>query len=295
MDRLHDLEQHDRVRLLLLEGELPTGLEGHVSTCPVCGRLAARLADLGRLIRDVPEPRPELFQEILRPRRAPTGPAGRIEMLWPDGPSPASATLLPLVLAVDADRRKTGAARSAWAEHLVVLGRSPITIGRGPDMDLPIWDRSVSRRHARIDWRDDGWVVRDLESTNGTRLNGAKVSATGIAFVKPGDEIEVGHGIRLAVRGLLPVPEAAGVARELIRLLAWTSDPTRPDAPDEGRSGDLRARLRGLREETVRLRDQLSEIARQGADAEAFPQVYERLANMLALIEHDGFPSVRGS
>jgi hypothetical protein len=76
---------------------------------------------------------------------------------------------------------------------------------------------------------------------------------------------------------------------QLHRLLAWASQRSHAHHRDEPPSEDLRARLTGLREETVQLRDQLSLIAaRRGVDADALPRVYERLANMLALIGQDG-------
>jgi hypothetical protein len=46
------------------------------------------------------------------------------------------------------------------------------TIGRNRDCDLCLTDLSVSRRHAQLVRREDGWIVSDLGSHNGTRLNG---------------------------------------------------------------------------------------------------------------------------
>jgi FHA domain len=295
MDMLQFLEQHDRVKQLLLEGETSAGLEAHVAACVVCAPLAAKLAEIDRLIRDVPEPRPELLRNILRAGGTSPGPADavrRVEMLWPAVTHGESArrdrTLLPLVLAVDADRYPPDDPPSRRTERYIFVGRYPITIGRGPDMDVPIWDRSVSRRHAQMDWRDDAWVIRDMESTNGTKVNGARLSSSEITHLKPGDEIEMGLYARVTVRTFLPALDPAGVMGEIHRLLAWAADPGQVRVRDETQREDLRARLVGLREETVRLRAQVSQMARRGVDAEAFPIVYERLTNMLALIEHEG-------
>jgi len=46
------------------------------------------------------------------------------------------------------------------------------TIGRTQDCDLRIADLSVSRRHAQLDRGEDGWLLSDLGSHNGTRVNG---------------------------------------------------------------------------------------------------------------------------
>lgn len=56
------------------------------------------------------------------------------------------------------------------------LGTEPLTIGRSSDSGLVIRDDYTSTHHARLMLWDDGWVIQDLDSTNGTFLNGARVS-----------------------------------------------------------------------------------------------------------------------
>ncbi|MGI8574191.1 MAG: FhaA domain-containing protein [Egibacteraceae bacterium] len=67
-------------------------------------------------------------------------------------------------------------------------------MGRLPECDVTISDTSVSRRHARILREHGRWLVEDLGSTNGVRVNGAKV---GRAPLDDGDQIELGS-VRLA-------------------------------------------------------------------------------------------------
>ena len=55
--------------------------------------------------------------------------------------------------------------------------------------DVVLDDLSVSRRHARLVFRDGHWVIQDLESTNGTRVNGVRV---GRCELHPGDHVDVG-------------------------------------------------------------------------------------------------------
>jgi pSer/pThr/pTyr-binding forkhead associated (FHA) protein len=72
---------------------------------------------------------------------------------------------MPGVLTV---REEGGTLRHVFEERAV--------IGRDPDCDISLASRSVSRRHALVEKTPDGWVVRDLGSANGTRVNGARVT-----------------------------------------------------------------------------------------------------------------------
>lgn len=63
-------------------------------------------------------------------------------------------------------------------------------IGRSRDCDLCLTDLSVSRRHAQLVRREDGWVVSDLGSHNGTRLNGWLVREP--VRLSAGDRVEFG-------------------------------------------------------------------------------------------------------
>jgi hypothetical protein len=64
------------------------------------------------------------------------------------------------------------------------------TIGRTRDCDLCLSDLSVSRMHALLVRREDGWVLSDLGSHNGTRLNGWLVREP--VQVRAGDRVEFG-------------------------------------------------------------------------------------------------------
>src|SRR5438874_1093181 len=68
---------------------------------------------------------------------------------------------------------------------------SRLRIGRLPDQEVAIDHPSVSRRHAEVVLDEDGWVVRDLGSSNGTYLNGARLGRHPHR-VRPGDVIRVG-------------------------------------------------------------------------------------------------------
>jgi hypothetical protein len=64
------------------------------------------------------------------------------------------------------------------------------TIGREQACDMTLADKTVSRWHASLQRDADGWLLSDLGSTNGTRLNGWRVS--GPILVGPGDTVSFG-------------------------------------------------------------------------------------------------------
>jgi pSer/pThr/pTyr-binding forkhead associated (FHA) protein len=62
--------------------------------------------------------------------------------------------------------------------------------GRGSQAGIELPDKSVSRRHAEIRVEGDQLSIRDLGSTNGTRLNGQLITAW--RTLRDGDEIQLG-------------------------------------------------------------------------------------------------------
>jgi hypothetical protein len=67
-----------------------------------------------------------------------------------------------------------------------------LIVGRGSRCDIGLTDTTVSRRHARLVWRDGGWVLQDLGSKNGTYLNGRRV---GRCQLRPGDRLALGQAL----------------------------------------------------------------------------------------------------
>src|SRR4051794_13567373 len=57
-----------------------------------------------------------------------------------------------------------------------------ITIGRAPDNAIVLDDPSVSSRHAKLELSGDTYRLKDLESTNGTRVNGIPITETALRF-----------------------------------------------------------------------------------------------------------------
>ncbi|WP_182885933.1 DUF1707 and FHA domain-containing protein [Microbispora sp. H10885] len=69
-------------------------------------------------------------------------------------------------------------------------GRARYLVGRGSACDLVLADLTVSRMHAELRRQDDSWLLVDLGSMNGTRLNGWRL--VGPAAVRAGDEVAFG-------------------------------------------------------------------------------------------------------
>jgi pSer/pThr/pTyr-binding forkhead associated (FHA) protein len=76
------------------------------------------------------------------------------------------------------------------------LDAQEISIGRETTNTIVINDAQVSRRHARMELRGSTYVIQDLGSTNGTFVNGIRIS--GMQVLTPGDLVTFGEGIAMA-------------------------------------------------------------------------------------------------
>ena len=82
----------------------------------------------------------------------------------------------------------------------VVIGRKDVKRGLLVDLDLAPYDtgRVVSRRHAWIEKRGNGFFIIDLASTNGTKVNGKRLASREAHHLEDGDVIEFGrNGVKL--------------------------------------------------------------------------------------------------
>jgi hypothetical protein len=108
-------------------------------------------------------------------------------------------------------------------------------IGRNRDCDLCLTDLSVSRRHAQLVRREEGWILSDLGSHNGTRLNGWLVREP--VRLSAGDRLEFGSMVFIiaadppAWPDVTPWPEAAPDPMEAPRADVPGPDVPGPDVP----------------------------------------------------------------
>lgn len=147
------------------------------------------------------------MQEPLLPQPQPAelAPMPRASAsLPPDGAANAAPGLM-LVVGVNPARFNepdSPAPPVDVSERMFVIDRSPMLIGRdGPGLEIPIHgDPYVSRVHAEIVWMGSGWGIRDLGSTNGTKVNGVPVATSEVRPLRPEDVVELGFFSQLKVR-----------------------------------------------------------------------------------------------
>lgn len=105
-----------------------------------------------------------------------------------EGSPPPPANLAPLVFRLD--------------KHSHLIGRTSDRRGIHPEVALD-FDEAVSHRHALLLRQPDGtFILRDIGSTNGTKLNGSELTVMVDAPIKEGDEFTLGYWTRIAVKAV---------------------------------------------------------------------------------------------
>jgi hypothetical protein len=160
---------------------------------------ARHQADLPPLVADLPVlARPPLAGPALPPAAGGQDSLlGRLRAAWSRRARPALATPAPGPSTGSLVRRLTAGFPRADADAglpaPLQFPRGPgifFSIGRDASCDLAIPDMTVSRVHARLERTYDGWLLTDLTSTNGTRVNGWLVR--GQVRVRAGDLVSFG-------------------------------------------------------------------------------------------------------
>jgi hypothetical protein len=147
---------------------------GQLSQNTFVGRMEAALGARDR--RELAD----LFTDLEGPRRNPVASWGGLR------PRLAAAVSTLWETVVASARRASDPPRLMFPAG----GQARFTIGRDPNCDLVIPDISVSRWHAGLARSAGGWLLTDLGSTNGTRLNGWRVRDA--VPVRCGDRVSFG-------------------------------------------------------------------------------------------------------
>jgi hypothetical protein len=90
-----------------------------------------------------------------------------------------------------ADRFRVTGSRRRWMVLALdwTGGCDQLSLGRSRGSDVVLSDPEVSRRHAQLRFRDGKWILEDLQSRNGTTVNGVRV---GRCELRPGDRLVIG-------------------------------------------------------------------------------------------------------
>ena len=111
----------------------------------------------------------------------------------------ATNTMVFTVPTPEGPRARLRLIQPGTSERVIELDGRPVTLGRATDNGLVLADGRVSRHHGRISVRRGTLVYTDLQSTNGSRVNGTAV-----------DEVVLGVGDRIELGDTLVVIEAVG-------------------------------------------------------------------------------------
>jgi serine phosphatase RsbU (regulator of sigma subunit)/pSer/pThr/pTyr-binding forkhead associated (FHA) protein len=102
-----------------------------------------------------------------------------------------------------------------------------VIVGRSSRAGLPLADRAMSREHARFRRAEEGWLLEDLGSHNGTRLN--EVPLEGTRHLRDGDTVSVGGSVIVVeIHGEVGSPSGDSViyrsAKELLQATSGATD-----------------------------------------------------------------------
>ena len=106
-------------------------------------------------------------------------------------------------------------------QRRMVFNKPEVTIGRVQGNDIVLPKGNVSKRHARIVLKDGKFIIVDLKSTNGTYVNGRKITSP--LVVKDSDKIYIGDFI-------VGVDESSGANQDMGEAPPQQSAPTPPPA-----------------------------------------------------------------
>ncbi len=104
-----------------------------------------------------------------------------------------------------------------------------LVIGRDSSSNIAINDAEVSRKHARLNFQGGKYVIEDLGSTNGTFVNGQRLSAA--AVLKSGDVVSLGEQIVLLYEALSSDAGATMISHKAPARTAVGAHPVAAPAP----------------------------------------------------------------
>ena len=120
-----------------------------------------------------------------------------------------------------------------------------LTFGRSAGSDIIIADQSMSRQHARISAREEGWIIEDLGARNGTFVNGVRID--GPTPIVPGDVLKMGASlVRITEPGVTPERSALGMGHLSSSIFRRVTEITGDLDREAGAPARIAARLKAL-------------------------------------------------
>ncbi|HET8633554.1 MAG TPA: adenylate/guanylate cyclase domain-containing protein [Gemmatimonadales bacterium] len=155
-----------------------------------------------------------------------------------------------------------------------------LVLGRSAASDVPVYDPTISRRHAELTAGPDGVQLRDLESSNGTSINGERVA---IGLLRPGDTVTFGRvNFRLeVVSDGAPATRATPAAvREATIVRELQVAPGVIDVAENAGTSQLRLAQTGREERLARKLSLLLEVSQKLASEFDLDRLLQRIAEI---------------
>jgi small-conductance mechanosensitive channel len=147
--------------------------------------------DIAQAHRIASDLRSRVWEEFRKEGIAIPYPIQTLEIARPARPRPEAAA------GASAGPRPARLYVAEGPEHgrsLVLDGESPATVGRSRACSLPLTDPNASKEHLRLSWEDGAWVLTDLGSSKGTRVNGKPAERAVLCLF---DRIAVGDTVMI--------------------------------------------------------------------------------------------------
>ena len=169
------------------------------------------------------------------------------------------------------------------------LDENEYLIGRGDDCDFVLDGKEISRKHARVRYAEEKYVVEDLGSTNGTFVNGKRISFQALSH---GDEISIGeftvvfddgHGIE----GICDETHVEKAGEETKSLVAHYKSVT-----SKVRERATAKELKKYHEQVLKGRKELKKLANQDRLTRVFNRRFfdGKITELMAQSKEDGTP-----
>ena len=180
--------------------------------------------------------------------------------------------------------------------HQWVIDKPEVLLGRSEECDVVLSARAVSRHHAQIVQTNTGYLLRDLDSKNGTFVNGQEVG--GDYPLQDGDEIQIALATRLLFvgagattpLGVAPALQPAGLLLDTAERRVWI-DNREIDPPLSPAQFALLQLLYQSGERVVSREEIVSVVwsdtAAEGVSDQAIDALVRRLRDRLSVMDQD--------